>query len=113
VHETFPRRYVNLISSTAPRHDPRSFIAALGAAYRASGRKERIVDACGDNPYPATNAEAPYVEHPGARMLGQGDYGALMDALAGAFGGTGQPIPGEKGVSLWYLEDGFETAVPV
>src|SRR5262245_65432532 len=23
VHETFPRRYVNLISSTAPRHGPR------------------------------------------------------------------------------------------
>jgi hypothetical protein len=45
-------------------------------------------------------------------MLGQGDYGALMDALAGAFGGTGQPIPGEQGVKLWYLEDGFETSVP-
>ena len=39
VHQTFPRRYVNLISSTASRHDPRAFIARLGVAYRgAAGR---------------------------------------------------------------------------
>jgi hypothetical protein len=112
VHQTFPRRYLNLISSTASRHDPRSFIAQLGAAYRASGRTDPIFDTFGHNPYPETNAEPPYVEHPGSRMLGEGDYGALMDALTAAFGGTGQPVPGERGVSVWYLEDGFETAVP-
>ena len=112
VHQTFPRRFLNVISSTAPRHDPRSFIAELGAAYRASGRTTRIFDTFGHNPYPATNAEPPSVEHPGSRMLGEGDYGALMDALTAAFAGTGQPVPGEDGVSLWYLEDGFETAVP-
>ena len=60
VHQTFPRRFLNVISSTAPRHDPRSFIAELGAAYRASGRTTRIFDTFGHNPYPATNAEPPY-----------------------------------------------------
>ena len=35
-----------------------------------------------------------------------------MDALTAAFGSTGQPVPGEDGVTVWYLEDGFETAVP-
>jgi hypothetical protein len=112
VHQTFPRRYVNLISSTASRHDPRAFIAQLGAAYRASGRTARIFDTFGHNPYPATSSESPYAEHPGSRMLGQGDYGALMDALTEAFDGTGQPVPGRDNVRVWYLEDGFETAVP-
>jgi hypothetical protein len=111
VHESF-RRPVNLISSTAPRHDPRAFIEKLGVAYRASGREARIFDTFGHNPYPATNAEPPYAEHPGSRMLGQGDYGALMDTLTKAFGGTAQPVPGEAGVKVWYLENGFETEVP-
>ena len=97
VHRAFPRRYVNLISSTAPRHDPRSFIAALGVAYRASGRTARIFDTFGHNPYPATSVEPPYAEHPGSNMLGQGDYGALMQALTDAFGGTGQPVPARTG----------------
>jgi hypothetical protein len=106
------RRPVNLISSTAPRHDPGGFIAKLGAAYRASARDARIFDTFGHNPYPATNAEPPWAQHPGSRMLGQGDYGALMDALTNAFGGTAQPVPGEAGVKVWYLENGFETEVP-
>ncbi len=113
VHESL-RRNVNLIASTAPRHDPRSFIRSLGEGYRASGRKRRIFDTFGHNPYPATNAEAPFVEHhPGSRMLGQGDYAALLGALTSAFGQTAQPVPGQAGVTIWYLENGFETAVPV
>ena len=28
-----------------------------------------------------------------------------------AFDGTGQPIPGEEGVRLWYTESGFQTSV--
>jgi hypothetical protein len=111
VRENF-RRHINLISSIAPRHDPRTFIAKLGSAYRASGRKTRIFDTFGHNPYPATSHEAPYVEHRGTRVLGQGDYGTLMKDLTAAFGGTAQPVPGEQGVKVWYLENGFETAVP-
>src|SRR5262249_33753691 len=74
--------------------------------------RHRIFDTFGHNPYPASNAESPYAEHPGSTMLGQGDYGALMSELGAAFDGTGQPVPGRDGVKVWYLEDGFETAVP-
>jgi hypothetical protein len=35
-----------------------------------------------------------------------------MARLTSAFGGTPQPVPGESDVRIWYLEDGFETAVP-
>jgi hypothetical protein len=94
------------------RHDPRTFIAQLGAAYRGSGRTTRIFDTFGHNPYPASSSEPPYAEHPGSRILGQADYGALIDALTTAFAGTAQPVPGHGGVSVWYLEDGFQTAVP-
>ena len=111
VHESLRRR-VNLIASTAPRHDPRTFIRNLGAAYRASARTRRIFDTFGHNPYPAGNSEAPFAEHPGSRMIGQGDYAVLLGALTEAFGGTAQPVPGQAGVTIWYLEDGFETAVP-
>src|SRR5207247_1087893 len=31
--------------------------------------------------------------------------------LQQAFGGTGQPLPGEGRVRIWYMEQGFETAV--
>ncbi len=106
------RRRVNLIASTAPRHDPRAFILGLGAAYRASGRIRPIFDSFGHNPYPAANDEPPFAPHPGSRMLGQGDYAALLGALTAAFGETAQPVPGQAGVTIWYLEDGFETAVP-
>jgi hypothetical protein len=34
-----------------------------------------------------------------------------MQALHDAFDGTAQPVPGERGVTIWYLEDGFQTAV--
>ena len=37
------RPYVNLISSTAARHDPAGFMRAVGAAYRESGRKRPII----------------------------------------------------------------------
>src|SRR5262249_29362966 len=105
-------RQVTLITSTAPRHDPQAFIERLGVAYRTSGRTRRIFDTFGHNPYPAANGEPPYAEHPGVPMIGEGDYGTLMGALRHAFAGTGQPVPGERGVTVWYLEDGFQTAVP-
>jgi hypothetical protein len=30
-------------------------------------------------------------------------------ALHKGFKGTGQPLPGSGGVTVWYLEDGFQT----
>jgi hypothetical protein len=106
------RKRINIISSTAPHDDPGRFIAALGAAYRASGRDDRIFDSFGHNAYPNTNSESPLAVHAGSKSIDQGDYRTLMARLAQAFGGTAQPVPGAANVRIWYLEDGFETAVP-
>ena len=35
-----------------------------------------------------------------------------MSALSAAFGRTAQPLPGQNGVSIWYMEQGFQTVVP-
>jgi hypothetical protein len=104
---------VNVISSTAPRHDPAGFIAALAAAYRASGRTRPLVDTFGHNPYPKNSAEPPSASHKGTDFIGEGDYQTLVDRLRISFDGTGQPAPGVRGVSIWYLETGFQTVPPL
>jgi hypothetical protein len=107
------RKRLNIVTSTAPHDDPGRFITALGAAYRASGRRERIFDSFGHNPYPNTNTESPLTVHAGSGAIDEGDYETLMARLREAFGGTTQPVPGTANVRIWYLEDGFETAVPL
>jgi hypothetical protein len=101
-------RPLNVISSTSPHGDPAAFIAGLGSAYRASGRRARLFDSFGHNAYPNTNVESPLARHPSGGSLDEGDYRALMAALTHAFGGTSQPVPGTSNVRIWY----FETAVP-
>ncbi len=100
---------VNVISSTAPRHGAVPFIHALGAAYRESGRPTRLFDTFGHNPYPQDSAEPPSTVHEAGDYLGEGDYASLIATIKAAFGDTGQPLPGTDGVSLWYLETGFQT----
>jgi hypothetical protein len=107
---------VNVISSTSARGDARgadagAFIRAMGQAYRASGRTAPIVDTFGHNPYPAYGAERPWTRHPAGGSLSEGDYGSLMQAYYDGFAGTGQPVPGQGSTTVWYLEDGFQTAV--
>ena len=34
-----------------------------------------------------------------------------MAVLTEAFGGTGQPLPGQGSVAIWYMEQGFQTTV--
>ncbi len=116
------RPSVNVIAASAPRgnddprassnvsHSPVSFYRRLGEAYRASGRRLPILDTVGHNPYPRTNAERPWAHHPGG-TIGEGDYDKLMRVLQEAFAGTAQPLPGQGRVSIWYMEQGFETAV--
>jgi len=104
--------FVNVISSTASRHDPGGFILDVGEAYRASGRERPLVDTFGHNPYPVDSAESPSATHPDGELIGEGDYQTLMNVLLTAFEGTRQSIPGVRGVSLWYLETGFQTAPP-
>lgn len=103
---------VNVIDSTASHHDPAGFIRALGAAYRASGRQRPLVDTFGHNPYPETASESPWVTHPTSGSIGEGDYATLIAALTKAFQFTAQRVPSADWTRLWYLEDGFQTAVP-
>jgi hypothetical protein len=35
-----------------------------------------------------------------------------MNVLQTSFEGTGQSPPGENGVGIWYVEDGFQTVAP-
>jgi hypothetical protein len=103
---------VNVISSTASRHDPAGFLFALGEAYRARGRERPIFDTFGHNPYPKHSAEPPWVLHDDSDLIAQGDYETLMNVLQTSFEDTGQPLPGTNGVTIWYVEQGFQTIPP-
>ena len=96
-------------------HAAATFIRKVGEVYRASGRKQPLFDTVGHHVWGDHSAERPWKMHAGTH-LSEGDYGKLMGALAEAFAGTGQPTPGEcaagRCVSIWYLEGGFQTAVP-
>jgi hypothetical protein len=93
---------VNVLDSTASAHDPASFLRGLGAAYRASGRTRPLVDTFGHNPYPLGTRKG----------IGLHDYRELLAMLRLAFADTGQPLPGEDGTTVWYLEHGVQTTVP-
>jgi hypothetical protein len=104
------RRTVNVVDSTAPHQDPAAFLGQLGATYRASHRARPILDTYGHNVYPENAFESPAALHSNA-SIDEGDYARLMSVLQAAFGGTGQPLPGEGSTTIWYLEDGFQTTI--
>jgi hypothetical protein len=52
------------------------------------------------------------VTHTSLPVIGEGDYAKLMAALTDAFRSTAQRVPSATWTRLWYLEDGFQTAVP-
>ncbi|MFL5954129.1 MAG: fibronectin type III domain-containing protein [Gaiellaceae bacterium] len=117
LHAAFPN--VNVIglalSSTgnddAGSQSPGNFIRKVGEAYRTSGRSAPILDTVALHPYPSKPSERPWAQHIASKVIGQGDWNKLMYNLWLAFSGTGQPIPG-AGVSIWYLEDGFQSQIP-
>jgi hypothetical protein len=103
---------INVISSTASRHDPAGFVFDLGDAYSSSLRTRPLFDTFGHNPYPENSAEPPWILHDDSDLIGEGDYETLMNVLRTSFEGTPQPLPGTRGVSIWYVEDGFQTVAP-
>ena len=99
-------------NDNASSTSPGAFIRGVGTAYRASGRATPILDTVGFHPYPASSTERPWAQHIGSTTIGEGDWNKLMYNLWLAFDGTGQALPGSGGVTIWYLEDGFQTTVP-
>ena len=122
-YDTIKSRHpsMRVITSISPRgndnprarsnisHSARNFIGKMGEAYRRSHRRARIFDSWGQNIYGSSSSERPWVRR--RRDIGQGDYPRLLSYLKSAFGGTRQPIPGQKDVRIWYLEGGFQTGV--
>jgi hypothetical protein len=89
---------------------PGNWYRGLGAAYKASARSGPIFDTVGHNAYPERTSERPWVLH-SSSAISEGDYDKLMQALVDGFGGTGQPVPGQGRVTIWYMEQGFQSTI--
>ena len=100
---------VNVIATSSPHGKPARWYESVGKAYRSSGRTLPIFDTLGHNAYPQDSAEPPDTRH-AKGPIDEGDLARLLAALHEAFDGTGQPVPGERGVTVWYLEDGFQSS---
>jgi hypothetical protein len=59
-------------------HSPTTFIQGMAAAYKASGRTQRIFDTVVHHPYGDNNAERPYEMHPGPYFIGAGGWNKLV-----------------------------------
>ena len=88
---------------------PTQFIRDMGAAYRASGRNEPIMDIFAIHPYLERSEIPPSTEHPAGTSIGIADYDKLVDLLEEAFDGTAQ-----KGSDLpiAYTEFGVQSQIP-
>jgi hypothetical protein len=98
----------NVIATSAPHADPARWYRDVAKAYRSSLRTQRIFDTVGHNAYPEDSDEPPRATH-GKRSLDEGDLAQLLKTLRTSFKKTAQPAPGSGGVTVWYLEDGFQT----
>jgi hypothetical protein len=102
-YDVLHRDGLTVLDSTASAHSPEAFVRAVGASLHRRGRTRPVVDAFGHNPYPASAREPPSAVHaPG--FVGEGDYARFVRVLRAAFG---------YAPNIWYLEDGFQSAVPV
>jgi hypothetical protein len=90
-------------------HSPTTFIADLGAAYRASGRKTPIMDVFDEHAYEDTSSLPPAMTHPHSTTISVDDYPKLVALLGKAFDGTGQP---GSTLPILYGEFGVETTIP-
>jgi hypothetical protein len=109
---TSPRGNDNPNAVSNVSHSPTLFVRELGRAYRESGRDAPLFDVVGHHVHAIHSAERPWRTHPGSSVT-QGDLGKLEQALAEAFSGTEQPVPGrcvnDKCVPVWFLEAGYQT----
>jgi hypothetical protein len=91
-------------------HSPTTFIPDLGAAYRASGRTEPIMDAFAFHPYEDNSSIEPIKGlNPKSTSVAIADYGKLVALLGRAFDGTAQP--GSQ-LPIYDDEFGVQTQIP-
>jgi hypothetical protein len=88
---------------------PTQFIRDMGAAYRASGRNEPIMDIFAIHPYLGRSQIPPSTEHPQGTTIGIADYDKLVDLLEEAFDGTAQP---GGDLPIAYTEFGVQSEIP-
>jgi len=79
-----------------PSHSPVRFIAAMGAAYRASGRTKPIFDEFNMHPYPPVQDTDPFTKSFLWPQAGAANLDRIKQALWDAFHGTAQPVPAEQ-----------------
>ena len=90
-------------------HSPTVFIKDMGAAYRASGRTEPIMDAYVQHVYEDNSSVPPGTQHPSTTTISLADYGKLVKLLGTAFDGTAQP---GSTLPILYGEFGVESQIP-
>jgi hypothetical protein len=109
---TAPRGNDNPDAASNVSHSPTKFVQELARAYRSSGRDAPLFDVVGHHVHAIHSAERPWRAHAGSGVT-QGDLAKLEKALAEAFAGTSQPVPGRcidgNCVPIWLLEAGFQT----
>jgi hypothetical protein len=93
----------DVADTSRPTHSPTKFIQDMGAAYRASGRKQPLMDEFSIHVYGDNARIPPTLAHPNTTSIGIADYGKLTGLLNAAFGGSLPVVYGEYGV---------ETTVP-
>ena len=89
--------------TSRPTHSPTKFIEDMGAAYRASGRKQPLMDEFSIHVYGDSPRIPPTLAHPNTTSIGIADYAKLRGLLQAAFGGS---------LPILYGEYGVETTVP-
>ncbi|TML73335.1 MAG: hypothetical protein E6G13_03490 [Actinobacteria bacterium] len=99
-------------------HSPLSFLAEIGAAYRASGRNRPIADDVSLHCYPRTNTDGPFVGFVWPNV-GCANLDRFKQAWWDAFHGTAQPLFQEAGggsgpgpfVRLFVDESGWQAGI--
>jgi hypothetical protein len=98
-------------------HSPLSFLAEIGAAYRASGRTRPIADGVSLHCYPRSNTDGPGVGFAWPNV-GCANLDRFKQGWWDAFHGTGQPVFQEAGggspgpfVRLFIDESGWQARV--
>ena len=78
-------------ASTSDSTEPLAFLRDVGTAYRASGRKQPIMDQLAIHPYPSSSTVSPDVGYVPADRYGIPDMARVKQAVWDAFNGTAQP----------------------